>query len=191
MQRFWDDISNFIFVGDDIQPVDCLMIPGAPWIELIEHAATLYHQGVADKICACGKYGIQSGRVNVERLPKLYQGEYKTESELIKTILVEHFHVPFSDIIEETESTNTYENAIYGMRTISEYDWNTIGICCQAFHARRVQMTFESIAPSYRFLIFPTVTQNIGKNNWQESDYGIQRVFGELERCGKYFSMSP
>lgn len=189
-QRFWDDIGEFIFVADDIVPVDCLVILGAPWIELIEHAANLYHADIANKIVACGKYSSKSGRVNVERIPKGYRGNYRTESEMIATILHEFFDVPVSDIIEEPESTNTYENALYGLRAIQAYGFSDIGICCQAFHARRAQMTFESIAPEYRFHIYPAVTQSIDKDTWVLSEYGLTRVLGELERCGRYFPMS-
>lgn len=189
MQTFWKDITEFIFIEDEPSPVDCLIVPGAPWIELIAHAATLYHQGITKKIIVCGKFGIKAGKVNINRLPEEYRKDYRTESEMMKSILVEYFSVPEQCIIEESESTNTYENALYGMRMIEEYDFDTIGICCQAFHARRAKMTFESIAPDYLYFAFPVRTQGIDKKTWHKSDYGKKRVLGELERCGKYFPM--
>lgn len=181
-------IENFIFVSDEVLPVDVLMILGAPWIELIENASKLYHQGVTPKIIACGKYSLKSGKVNVEKLPAHLRDDYRTESEMIKTILTEHYDVPASAILEESESTNTYENARNGIEVLKEsFHAKTIGICCQAFHARRALMTFESVAPEYEYRVYPANTQGITKNNWSESEYGRDRVIGELQRCKQYF----
>lgn len=191
MNEFWNDISNFIFVKDKITQVDVLMVPGAPWIELISHVAELYKLNITKQIVVCGKYGIKKGRVNIERLPKEYQGDYKTESEMIKTILIENFNIPSNVIIEEDKSTNTYENALFGLRKIDLKNNKRIGICCQSFHARRVQMTFSSLAPDNNFFIFPVDTQCITKENWYKKEYGLKRVLGELERCGKYFPIQP
>ncbi|WP_314063436.1 hypothetical protein [uncultured Vagococcus sp.] len=36
-------------------------------------------------------------------------------------------------------------------------------------------------------MIVPTDTQTISQDNWYQSQYGIERVLGELKRCGTYF----
>lgn len=185
---FMRDTENFIFISDEIAPVDALIILGAPWIELIKKASSLYHQGITPKIIACGKYSLKSGKVNIDRLPEQYRKAYRTEAEMIKDILTEHYGVPAQAVIEEDESTNTLENAANGIKILQESgNAQTIGICCQAFHARRAQMTFESVAPEYDYRIYPADTQGITKDNWSQSEYGISRVMGELERCGRYF----
>lgn len=182
------DTENFIFISDEITPVDALIILGAPWIELIEHAGNLYQQGITPLIIACGKYSLKSGKVNIDRLPEQYRKPYRTEAEMMKAILTEHCGVPEHAVIEEGESTNTLENALNGIKILrGSKSAKTVGVCCQAFHARRAQMTFESVAPEYDYRIYPADTQGIAKNNWTDTEYGISRVMGELERCWRYF----
>ena len=37
------------------------------------------------------------------------------------------------------------------------------------------------------FLVSPASGYDITKDNWYKTDYGIQRVMGELSRCGNQF----
>lgn len=206
-------ISDFVFAScplpNDAPPVDFLLVLGAPHIELMERAAGAFLEGRARRMIACGKHGASSGRVMAEKLPQRYQHPYDTEAEMMASILQE-MGVPQGAIEEERESTNISENIRFGLRIVraaweeekgkaSSYDVHeghdelSIGICCQAFCARRVLMTFSSIAEEEldgfeaSCILFPANTQNITKGNWFLSPYGRARVLGELQRCGKYF----
>ena len=48
------DISNYIFVADELQKVDAIFLPGGSNPEQPEYAAQLYHEGYAG---SCGGSG--------------------------------------------------------------------------------------------------------------------------------------
>ena len=80
----------------------------------------------------------------------------------------------------------TYENAFKSREVTDKYNLtiNKAIICCQAFHARRCLMYYQWAFPHTEFLLCPVETKGINKNNWFTTDYGIERVMGELMRCG-------
>ncbi len=45
--RIITDITNFIFVSDEVEKVDAIFLPGGSHPEQPEYAAKLYHQGYA------------------------------------------------------------------------------------------------------------------------------------------------
>lgn len=49
------------------------------------------------------------------------------------------------------------------------------------------ESSISLVFPNVQFYICPVTTQNIDKNNWYTSKNGIEKVMGEVERCGKYF----
>jgi hypothetical protein len=60
-------------------------------------------------------------------------------------------------------------------------------ICCKAFHAQRCLMTYQWAYPKTKFFICPVETQNTTRENWHTTPEGIDRVMGEVIRCGTYF----
>ena len=48
-------------------------------------------------------------------------------------------------------------------------------------------MLFQSAFPDTEFLVIPFEGFGITKSNWFASEYGVQRVLGELNRCGNQF----
>jgi hypothetical protein len=59
--------------------------------------------------------------------------------------------------------------------------------CCKAFHARRCLMYYSWAYPETEFVVYPVEVQGINKSNWFINDYGIEKVMGELMRCGAQF----
>ena len=49
-------------------------------------------------------------------------------------------------------------------------------------------MFYQMAFPDAIFLLSPVPGFYITKGNWYKSDYGIQRVMGELNRCGNQFT---
>ena len=47
LNRIILDISNYIFVADELQKVDAIFLPGGSNPEQPEYAAQLYHEGYA------------------------------------------------------------------------------------------------------------------------------------------------
>jgi hypothetical protein len=48
-------------------------------------------------------------------------------------------------------------------------------------------MYYQFAYPQTEFIICPSDVQGINRNNWFESEVGIERVMGELMRCGSLF----
>lgn len=60
-------------------------------------------------------------------------------------------------------------------------------IVCKAFHARRCLMLYQMAFPDVKLKVCPVHCYNITKENWYKSEQGIDRVLGELARCGYQF----
>lgn len=191
MENYIEAISDFVFCEDLIQKVDVIIIPGATRASIPERAAELFNQGYAPYIAVSGKYSSRRTEFPTERLKgtKYQDNHYTCEAEFLKNVL-ELNGVPSESIFFENESTNTLQNAEYIRNELEQkkFSFKSAIICCQAFHARRVQMTFSLVFPDAQLYICPVTTQNIHKYNWYRTENGIKKVFGEVERCGKYFT---
>mgnify|MGYP002767751786 CR=1 FL=1 len=170
--RILDDITKFIFVCDEPKPCDLIFIPGSSKYEVSEKASLLYKQRLA-------KYVLPSGK---------YAGKYESDWEFCKEVLFRN-DVPLESILVENKSTNTSENAFFSRKVTDDLNIEVKSaiLCCQAFHARRALITYSLAYPNTQFYVVPVETQGISKDNWYKSDYGINRVLGELRKCGSYF----
>lgn len=185
-----DDITNFIFLEDKPQKADIIFIPGGSYAELAEHAARLWREGYSKIILPAGKYSVKRGYFPgpLSKSDK-YTGQYKTEWEFLKDVLVQN-GTSETAILKEDESENTYENAVNSKKVTDSHNLiiKKAIICCKAFHARRALMYYQLYYPETEFIICPTETQGINKNTWFKSDAGIDKVMGELARCGNQFN---
>ena len=180
------DITSFIFVEDKPEKVDIIFIAGGSWPEPAEKAASLWHEGYAPLILPSGKYSLKKGFFPGPQVRKeIYNGTYKTEWEFMAEVL-KNKGVNFNSILCEDKAEYTYQNA-FNSRVITDNENLTIRkaiICCKSFHARRCLMYYSWAYPETKFLVCPIETQNTNKNNWFETSDGIERVMGELARCG-------
>lgn len=210
--KFYQCITDFIFVEDEPQPADIIFVPGGSYPDAALHAAELYHRGFAPYILPSGKYGkltghfvtpeslqvkTQAARPDAGRAEKrtVYsdarQGEkwtWKTECDYLCAVLTEA-GVPEHALIREDQATFTYENAIYSRKRTEELGLTVRRalLCCQAFHARRSLMYYQEQFPDTEFLVCPVVTKGISRDSWHCSREGIDVVLGEVERCGGQF----
>ena len=183
------DITNFIFVEDKPQKVDAIFLPGGSPPEQPEYAAELYKRGFAP-IC------IVSGGVSVKRTKfggvkskaDVYNGDYKTDCEFLTDALNIN-GVPKSAICGEDKSGHTRDNAFFSNKVADENGLSikTAIIVCKAFHARRCLMLYSLAFPDTKFFVCPVVCMGITKENWCKTEQGIDRVLGELARCGNQF----
>ena len=118
-----------------------------------------------------------------------YAGRYATEAAYFKKILISN-GVPESDVICEDQSQNTFENAMFARKLLDESGirHDKIMLCCQAFHARRALMTFERYFQGAEFVVVPTDTMGISKENWLADEGKFKTVMSELEKCGRFFN---
>ncbi len=189
MNRIISDISDFIFISDEPRAVDAIFLPGGSHPEQPEYAAVLYKQGLA-------KYIMPSGGVSVKRdkwpgvrsKADIYDGDYHTDCEFFTDVLIKN-GVPDSVIVGEDESGHTHDNAFFTRKATDEKGMK-IGsamIICKAFHARRCLMLYQMAFPNTKIIVCPVHCLNITKENWYETEQGVDRVLGELARCGNQF----
>ncbi len=202
---FYDAITDFIFVEDEPEKADIIFIPGSICTELALHAAKLYHEGYAPYIMPSGKYSILKGHLELPEngnpiLPADRQAvlgysflntvsmDCSTECDYLCGIL-EAEGVPEKAILREPEATFTWENAIYSRR-ITDAAYLTIRkaiLCCKAYHARRSLMYYQQQFPETNFFVCPVTVDGISRLEWHKTRAGIDKVLGEVERCGTQF----
>ena len=187
--RIITDISNYIFVSDALERADAIFLPGGSHPEQPEYAAELYREGYA-------KWLIPSGGVSVKRdswpgvrsKAEIYDGDYKSDCEFFTDAFLKN-GVPASAIIGEDKSGHTRDNAFLSRKAVDEagIEIKTALIVCKAFHARRCLMLYQMAFPDVALKVIPVHCMNITKENWYKSEVGIDRVLGELARCGNQF----
>ena len=187
--RIINDITNFIFVEDKPQTVDAIFLPGGSHPEQPEYAVELYHKGYA-------KWLIPSGGVSVKRdkwpgvrsKADIYNGDYQSDCEFFTDVFVKN-GVPADVIVGEDKSGHTRDNAFLSRMAVDEkgVEIKTAIIVCKAFHARRCLMLYQMAFPNTAFYVCPVVCMGITKDNWYKCEQGIDRVLGELARCGNQF----
>ena len=187
--RIITDITNFIFIEDKPQKVDAIFLPGGSHPEQPEYAAKLYLKGYA-------KWLVPSGGVSVKRdkwpgvrsKADIYNGDYQSDCEFFTDVFVKN-GVPADVIVGEDKSGHTRDNAFLSRMVVYEkgIEIKTAIIVCKAFHARRCLMLYQMAFPDTKFYVCPVVCMGITKDNWYKSEQGIDRVLGELARCGNQF----
>ena len=189
MNKIILDISDFIFVSDEPELVDAIFVPGGSHPELPEYAAELYRKGYA-------KWLIPSGGVSVKRdkwpgvrsKAEIYNGDYQSDCEFFVDVFLKN-GVPAGAIIKEDKSGHTRDNAFLSRKVVDEsgIEIKTALIVCKAFHARRCLMLYQMAFPNVDIKVCPVHCFNITKDNWYMTEQGIDRVLGELARCGNQF----
>lgn len=189
-----NDITDFIFVEDEIQKSDIIFIPGGSHPELGEYAAELWKDGFAPLVMPSGGVSIKTGKFNgVKSKKEIYNKDYKTDCEFLADVLMKN-GVSEESILWEDTSSWTKENALFSRKIADEnnLDIKEAIICCKSFHARRSLMCYQLAFPDTKFYIHPIPYYDgatlISKDNWYKTEIGIKRVLGELQRCGNQFN---
>ncbi len=169
--------TRFLFV----EASDIIFLPGSQEGVLARRAAALWHQGYAPVILPSGKYAKLEGQFTGNPA-------YRTEWEYFQHILMEE-GVPEDKIWREEEATFTYENALRS-REVTDRAGLSVKkaiLCCQAYHARRASLYYQVCFPEARILVCPVVTKGICKDNWYQTEKGIDLVLTEIKHCGTQF----
>lgn len=189
MNKIITDISDYIFVADTPQKVDVIFLPGGSFSELPEYAADLFQKGYARFLVPSGGISIKRDKwQGVSSKADVYTGEYHSDCEFFTDVLVKN-GVDREAIICENQSQHTRDNAFLSRKTVDEkgIEIKSAMIVCKAFHARRCLMLYQMAFPEVDFIVCPVHCYNISKENWFETETGIERVLGELARCGNQF----
>ena len=189
IRRAIEDMTNFIFMEDQPEKCDLILIPGTAKSATTVRAAELYRQGYAPYVMPSGRYSYTLGRFASEKIDNpRYLGDYETEFEYMKKILMDN-GVPESAILKEDQATNTVQNAQFSAEVVRNAGLTVRKaiICCKAFHARRAYLSYACFFPETELLIIPTKTPGLGRDDWYLSEKGYQLVLTEIAKCGSYF----
>ena len=188
-KRIISDISDFIFVSDTPCKVDAIFLPGGSHPEQPEYAAELYKRGFAPICIVSGGVSVKRTKFDgVKSKADIYNGDYKTDCEFLTDALNIN-GVLKSAIYGEDKSGHTRDNAFFSKKVADEnvQSIKTAIIVCKAFHARRCLMLYSLAFPDTKFYVCPVVCMGITKEDWYKTEQGIDRVLGELARCGNQF----
>lgn len=189
INRMITDISNYIFVSDVPEKADAIFLPGGSFPEQPEYAAQLYHKGYANWLIPSGGISVKADKwYGVRSKADIYNGDYQSDCEFFTDVLLKN-GVPAAAIIGEDKSGHTRDNAFLSRKVVDEkgIEIKTALIVCKAFHARRCLMLYQMAFPDVEIKVCPVHCYNITKDNWYQSETGIDRVLGELARCGNQF----
>lgn len=187
--RIITDISNYIFISDEPEKVDAIFLPGGSHPEQPEYAAELYHNGFAKWIFPAGGISVKADKWHgVRSKSEIYNKNYQSDCEFFTDVLMKK-GVPEISIIGEDKSGHTRDNAFFTRKIVEEkgIELKSAIIVCKAFHARRCLMLYQMAFPNVKIKVCPVHCYNITKDNWYENEKGIERVLGELARCGNQF----
>lgn len=189
MNKIISDISDYIFVADHPQKVDAIFLPGGSYSEMPEYAAELFHKGYARFLVPSGGISIKRDKwQGVSSKAEIYTGNYNSDCDFFTDVLIRK-GVDREAIICENQSQHTRDNAFLSRKVVDEMglEIKSAMIVCKAFHARRCFMLYQMAFPDVSFIVCPVHCYNITKENWFTTEKGIDRVFGELARCGNQF----
>ena len=164
-------------------------MPGGSFPDIPEKAAELYHEGYAPLLLPSGGVSIKTGKFNgVKSKKEIYDKDYHTDCEFYTDVLLKN-GVPYNAIIPENQSGHTRDNAFLSRKVADEKGLviRAAIIVCKSFHARRCLMLYQLAFPEAKILVRPVDCDGITRDNWHAFEYGVDRVFGELARCGNQF----
>lgn len=188
-EKFLNQITDFIFVEIPAEPSDLIFVPGNGYPQMAEEAARLWKAGMAPYVLPSGRYSIQSGKfMGVSEKKEQYDGDYDTEWMFLREVLIRN-GVKEACILKEDRASYTYENAIYSRRLTDEIGLEIKKgiLCCKSYHARRCLLYYQLLFPQTEFSVVPSETEGISRHNWHRTQEGVEKVLGELERCGSQF----
>lgn len=177
MNKPFDCITDFIFVENEIEKADVILIPGSDHPQLMEKASLLYKQGFAPYILPSGGYKDSIGT---------------TEWDYLSKIGIEN-GVPANAILKEDKAQHTLENARFSFEVLQDKGIKPkkVIIVCKAGHSRRALLCYQSEFPiETEIMVSPVIDRfGITKENWYLSEIGINRITSEVEKVGKYFKV--
>lgn len=189
--RFLKQAEDFIFAEDQPEKSDIIFVPGNGFPEMAERAAQLYKKGYAPYVLPSGRYSVVTGAFSgVLSKKEAYNGIYATEWEFLKAVLVKN-GVPPEAILKEDQATFTYENAIFSRQATDQagLEIKKAILCCKTYHARRSLMYYELLYPDTKFYVCPACPDSITKENWRDSEAGVEAVTGEITRIIRQFTL--
>ncbi|MHB9144636.1 MAG: YdcF family protein [Symbiobacteriia bacterium] len=169
------EISDFLFVQDEPDKADLILVIGGRRQERAGKAVDLYLRGLAPKILFSG--GDKQGTGIAEALR-------------LRDWAVER-GVRVEDILVEDRAVNTMENVLYSCalidREIGFANLNAVILISSPMHMRRVRQSFaRHCPPNVRLMCIPDDRQDVSRDNWWVEPMTRESVLRELEKVRDY-----
>lgn len=175
-----DTIEKLVFWYSEPQPSDILFIFGSTrdqWSDV----ATLCKKQITPSILITGKAGLDS------------PASTRPQSHMIRDELTKSGVDPQKILIEDA-STNTKENVVFSKNLLEKQGMypKSILFTCKTHHSGRCYRTLKQYFPTVRFSCFTYdgIYNGIvvSKNNWRNTAYARERIYGEYLRIQRYIS---
>ena len=180
-------VTELIFVRDEPEPADVILVPGSDDPEPAVHAAELYRAGFAPLVLPSGRFAKNTGRMTFARadVAAAWPGEWASEWAFLREVL-RRGGVPDAAILREDQATFTWENAKFSRAALLRHGGlpRTAILCCKPWHARRALSYYQLALPETRLLCCPCAWPGSDRDDWTTTAEGRERVLGEIERCG-------
>lgn len=189
--EFMKNVEEFVFAESQPEKADIIFVPGNGFPDMAEKAASLYREGYAPYILPSGRYSITLGKfAGAQSKKEIYGGDYETEWEFLKNVLLKN-GVPEEAILREDQATFTYENAIFSRQVtdLHKIHVKKAILCCKTYHARRSLMYYQLLYPETVIMVCPACPDGITRENWRETETGVEAVTGEIDRIVKQFCL--
>ena len=84
-----------------------------------------------------------------------------------------------------------YENAIFSRQVtdLHKIQVKKAILCCKTYHARRSLMYYQLLYPETVIMVCPACPDGITRENWRETETGVEAVTGEIDRIVKQFCL--
>lgn len=190
-EEFLKHAEDFIFVENEPEKADIIFVPGNGFPQMAERAAELYNAGYAPYVLPSGRYSVVTGKFSgVLSKAECYDGDYETEWEFLNDVLVRN-GVPEEAVLKEDQATYTYANALRSKEVTDKagIQVKKAILCCKSHHSRRCLMYYQTVFPETEFLVCPAFPDGITRDNWNQSEEGVEAVTGEMTRIIRQFSL--
>ncbi|MTW22775.1 YdcF family protein [Allochromatium palmeri] len=170
-------VASYLFMDDRELEADFTFVLGMSlWHRPLARAMDLYRQGIAGRLLFSGGYN-----------PRISQCEAVEMYRLARAS-----GVPDSDILLDTEASNTAENFLYASRLLQDRgiatEAITINIVAIHFHMRRAWLTAERVfGAGIRIGLAAYPSVHYSSADWHTSVRGRQDVAAEISKIERYF----
>lgn len=187
------NITDYIFLEDELAPADVIFIPGCARPDHTEEAARLFASGYAPLLIPSGGFAkLEGGFKGVKSGGDRYGNGFADEAEFLTAVLLEN-GVPREAILAEHEATYTLQNAEKTRDLlISRGLFSGIRkgiLCCKSYHARRASLYYRMVFPEIDILVHPVPLDGIDRDSWYKTPHGRKLVFTELSSMGQQLMM--